>query len=111
MATAIECALFFKRYQHPIDNSPYGKMPKHLKPMLDFIIDTIEADYEFDSPIIRKNITITSIHQIRVLELNIHHDAKFYVVEEGKQWVIYDEEEFDTLLDGEEYENTYTPPN
>jgi len=112
MAATLDCRLFFKRYQHPIDYSPYGKIPKHLKPMLDQIIDEIEDEYEFDAPINRQQVKITSIYPIRVLELDLQSNEKFYVVEEGTQWNIYDEVEYEnTFSDSQEIEDVYIPPN
>ena len=112
MASSIDCRLFFKRYQHPIDNSPYGKIPNHLKSTLDQILDEIEAEYEFEHPVNRQKVKVTSIFPIRVLELNLQEDAKFYVVEEGNQWNIYDEDDYEEICsDGQDIEDVYIPPN
>ena len=109
-SAAINCDLFFKKYAHPIDYSPYDKMPKHLKPMLDLILDEIEEDFELDQPINRHKVRVTSIIPIRVLELNLRKNLKFYVFEEDSQWRVYDEEYYENAFSGEEVELVYVPP-
>ena len=111
MASAIDCRLFFKRYQHPIDYSPYGKIPKHLKPMLDQILDEIEGEFDLGTTLNRQKVKITSIYPIHVLELDLQDNMKFYVAEEDNKWNIYDEEEYENVFsDGSDFEDVYIPP-
>ena len=98
-ATIPDCSVFFKQYQHPIDDSPFPKMPKHLKPLLSQIADVINADYEFKrGPCNVNRMYVTAKPRINVLQLHLSDVRKtFYVLLDSDEWVLCDDEEFSDL--------------
>ena len=115
--STFDYSALFKNYRVAIDNSPYPKMPKHLKPMLDSILSILETEYMTpEDSINRNNVRFTSLKNIRVLEISIkaanHTCDKFYFLEDSpSNWGVYDEEEFeDEFFENEDVEDVYIPP-
>ena len=113
-ASIPDCAVFFKHYKIPIDDSPFQKLPAHLKPLLSQIVSVINSEFDFKrGPCRAEKLYATVNHAANFLRLYLSDVRKsFYIVKDDDEWTLNDEDEFfDLYADGEETENVYYPPN
>ena len=108
-----DCSQFFRFYRVPIKNSPYLKIPQHLRNLMNqiFTIITDEFDYsneQFD-PV---NAKITVDKQTQTLEIVLTDtNERYFVVNDGGNWKLFEEEMFIQLFgdDEEDGEDVWIP--
>ena len=108
-----DCSEFFKNYRIPIKDTPYPRVPRHLKPILDEAFELISILYDYSDGEFDKNkalITVDKPINAIIIELMDVNDRYMITYDEG-EWQVYDETLFFQIFaEGEEEEQVYYPP-